>query len=310
MGDPGDGGHSIWKTPFKVETNGLEHEKYTLGSYPSGPESNGSQFIITTGDIKLDKKSTVFGKVTSGFDVVDALNNLPTKNGVPLHAAVIHSASTSYCIMSVPHVELETGEHEAWDYQIESQRGWVLLGYPFFSSKLLLAMDPREYSARDGSALGNHLCNVNLPDDTWEWVWPRWYVDMANDVDDQGWLYSWRFRSKDWKGYPRIGRSFVRQRQWKRLRRKKAEYRFGDKNAMSNDQVCQDLLSKVTDCKDERSKVTTVIRYINRYPERAEALRQSGKLLSGMFLLPISEHEIMRRLSEVPIQVKNSISPF
>lgn len=95
MGDPGDGGHSIWKTPFKVETNGLEHEKYTLGSYPSGPESNGSQFIITTGDIKLDKKSTVFGKVTSGFDVVDALNNLPTKNGVPLHAAVIHSASTS-----------------------------------------------------------------------------------------------------------------------------------------------------------------------------------------------------------------------
>lgn len=212
--------------------------------------------------------------------------------------------------MSVPHVELETGEHEAWDYQIESQRGWVLLGYPFFSSKLLLAMDPREYSARDGSALGNHLCNVNLPDDTWEWVWPRWYVDMANDVDDQGWLYSWRFRSKDWKGYPRIGRSFVRQRQWKRLRRKKAEYRFGGKNAMSNDQVCQDLLSKVTDCKDERSKVTTVIRYINRYPERAEALRQSGKLLSGMFLLPISEHEIMRRLSEVPIQVKNSISPF
>lgn len=96
MRDPGDGGQSIWQKPFKDEASGLTHEKYVLGSYSSGPDSNGSQFIIVTGDSKeLDFKSTIFGKVVSGFDIVDTLNELPTRNEVPLHAVVIHSASTS-----------------------------------------------------------------------------------------------------------------------------------------------------------------------------------------------------------------------
>lgn len=209
--------------------------------------------------------------------------------------------------MPGPQDDLETDQDETWDYQIESQRGWVLLGYPFFTPKLLLAMDPHEFSARDGSPLGTTLYNVNLPDDTWEWVWPKWYVDMANDVDDQGWLYSWRFRSKDWKGYPRPGRSFVRQRQWRRLRRKKPEFKTDCQRHMSNDEVCEDLIKKVSACADERSKVATITGYINSHPERADALRQSGKRLFGMFLLPISEHEVMRSLSEVPSQATSAI---
>ncbi|CDO94286.1 unnamed protein product [Kluyveromyces dobzhanskii CBS 2104] len=44
----------------------------------------------------------------------------------------------------------------------------------------------------------------------------NWYVIMDNahaDVDDQGWMYSWSFRSKHWKGKS----GFVRKRVWIRL---------------------------------------------------------------------------------------------
>ena len=46
----------------------------------AGPNTNGSQFFIVTTDAApwLDGKHTVFGQVTSGMEVVDALEGLPT----------------------------------------------------------------------------------------------------------------------------------------------------------------------------------------------------------------------------------------
>jgi len=48
----------------------------------AGPDTNGSQFFIVTADSCpwLDGKHTVFGRVTDGMDVVDALERLPTDN--------------------------------------------------------------------------------------------------------------------------------------------------------------------------------------------------------------------------------------
>lgn len=48
----------------------------------SGPNTNGSQFFIMHEDNPLPHKYTIFGKVISGLDVVDAIANVKT-NGHP-----------------------------------------------------------------------------------------------------------------------------------------------------------------------------------------------------------------------------------
>lgn len=59
---------------FEDEKNGVKHQVGSLSMANAGPNTNGSQFFIT--HIKtdwLDGKHTVFGKVTEGLDVVDAV---------------------------------------------------------------------------------------------------------------------------------------------------------------------------------------------------------------------------------------------
>jgi peptidyl-prolyl cis-trans isomerase B (cyclophilin B) len=64
----------------------------------AGPDTNGSQFFIVTTEAApwLDGKHTVFGKVTSGMEVVDALEGLPTDGrDRPREAATIEKVEFS-----------------------------------------------------------------------------------------------------------------------------------------------------------------------------------------------------------------------
>lgn len=82
-GDPlgdGTGGTSIWNKEFEDEIHpDLRHDRpYTVSMANAGPNTNGSQFFITTAEKAdwLDNKHTVFGRVERGKDVVHLIENV------------------------------------------------------------------------------------------------------------------------------------------------------------------------------------------------------------------------------------------
>jgi len=98
-GDPtgtGSGGESIWKKEFVNEygKNVVFDKPYLLAMANKGPNTNGSQFFITTEPTPfLNGGYTIFGEVVTGQEAVDKIENTKTgRADRPIEDQVIKKA--------------------------------------------------------------------------------------------------------------------------------------------------------------------------------------------------------------------------
>ncbi|MFF4307936.1 peptidylprolyl isomerase [Streptomyces sp. NPDC001601] len=79
----GTGGRGIYGETFEAENLNHKHDRpYLLAMASNGPNTNGSQFFITTVKASwLDGKHVVFGEVIEGQEVVDKISSLGTQSG-------------------------------------------------------------------------------------------------------------------------------------------------------------------------------------------------------------------------------------
>ena len=78
---PEEGGDSIWGGPFEDEfcADLIFDKEGLLAMANCGPNTNGSQFFITTVETPwLNHNHTIFGKVIKGYDVVQKIENVDT----------------------------------------------------------------------------------------------------------------------------------------------------------------------------------------------------------------------------------------
>ena len=83
---------------FEDEFNDHKVERGALAMANAGPNTNGSQFFIVTAQAAphLDGKHTVFGRVTSGQDVVDRISTVERDaRDRPLEPVTIDSVELS-----------------------------------------------------------------------------------------------------------------------------------------------------------------------------------------------------------------------
>lgn len=94
-GDPtgtgaGGPGYTFADEPFTGE-----YTRGTVAMANAGPDTNGSQFFIMHKDTALPKNYVIFGQVTSGLEVVDAIATAPTypdgEGSQPQNPVVIQS---------------------------------------------------------------------------------------------------------------------------------------------------------------------------------------------------------------------------
>jgi len=94
-GDPTGTGRGGPGYRFRDELEGDgRYEQGVVAMANAGPNTNGSQFFICHTDVSLPHSYTIFGKVSSGQEVVDSIATTPTDpSDRPREDAVINSVS-------------------------------------------------------------------------------------------------------------------------------------------------------------------------------------------------------------------------
>jgi cyclophilin family peptidyl-prolyl cis-trans isomerase len=100
-GDPTGTGMGGPGYKFADEPVKRKYERGTLAMANAGPNTNGSQFFICHADAGLPPNYTIFGKVTNGLDVLDAIASVPVsmsrsgERSAPVEPVVLQTVTVS-----------------------------------------------------------------------------------------------------------------------------------------------------------------------------------------------------------------------
>ncbi|MDP3983612.1 MAG: peptidylprolyl isomerase [Acidimicrobiia bacterium] len=93
-GDPTGTGQGGPGYKFRDELEGAgKYSRGTVAMANAGPNTNGSQFFVCLDDVGLPHSYTIFGRVTDGMEVVDAIAAMKRRGEKPVEDAVMRSVT-------------------------------------------------------------------------------------------------------------------------------------------------------------------------------------------------------------------------
>ena len=101
-GDPTGTGRGGPGYKFNDEPVTRRYQRGTLAMANAGPNTNGSQFFVMHADYPLPPNYTIFGKLTAGEEVVDAIAGAPTGAQDRPHGAGEHHEHHDHGGLTLP----------------------------------------------------------------------------------------------------------------------------------------------------------------------------------------------------------------
>ncbi|KAK2603692.1 hypothetical protein QQS21_004166 [Conoideocrella luteorostrata] len=167
----------------------------------------------------LQSQQDAPGQDADGLEPRDSLPHPSMQPSIEVQAATpdLFSDPVHRIMPERPHEIRET----VIDVMYENERGAFMCGVALFSSKALGGLDAPAWTNAFHKLSLTNINTAEVPDPSWEWVWPEWRVNYQEGVDEGGWEYSFAFSKKMSWHSAKWWNSFVRRRAWIRKRAKK-----------------------------------------------------------------------------------------